>query len=68
VYALAWACLALAAGTLVAALSRPGLGLLYLSTAASVLAVMLVLAALIRRRSARRGPSDPASGVRPGVE
>ncbi|HEX2025514.1 MAG TPA: hypothetical protein VHH92_03870 [Actinomycetota bacterium] len=52
-YALAWACLALAAGTLLASLSRPGLGLLYLSTAASGLSIVFVGIALARRSTRR---------------
>jgi hypothetical protein len=66
VYALAWVFLAVAAGTLLAALSRPGLGLLYVSMVASALAVVFVVIALVRRRPP--GAPTGTRTVRPAGE
>jgi hypothetical protein len=46
---LSWVCLAVAVGSLLLGLSRAGLGLIYLSIAASVLAMAFLLVAVVRR-------------------
>lgn len=53
VYALAWLFLVVAAGSLLLGLSRAGLTLIYVSIAASLLAMAFLLAAVLRR------PSEP---------
>jgi len=66
VYALAWVFLAVAAGSLLAALSRPGLGLLYVSIVASAVAVVFVVIAVVRRR--RPGAQAGTRTVTPAGE
>jgi hypothetical protein len=53
--------LAVAVGSLLLGLSRAGLGLIYLSIAASVLAMVFLLAAVLRRpgEPARRSAAPP---------
>jgi hypothetical protein len=56
-------CLAVAAGSLLLGFGRTGLGLIYLSIAASVLAVAFLLAAVLRRpgRPGRESAEPPAA-------
>jgi hydrogenase/urease accessory protein HupE len=64
VYALSWLFLAVAVGSLLLGFGRAGLGLIYLSIAASVLAMGFLLAAVLRRPAGRG--EEPRSSERSG--
>lgn len=59
-YALAWLFLILAVGSLVFGLSRAGLTLIYASIASSVLAMIFLLIAVIRRPAGPRETDQPS--------
>jgi hypothetical protein len=63
VYALSWLFLAVAVGSLLVGLSRAGLGLIFVSIGASVLAIAFLVAAVLRRSQAADdrppGPEEP---------
>jgi len=59
VYALAWVFLIVAVGSLLFGLSRAGLTLIYVSIASSVLAMIFLLVAVIRRPSGEAGRAPP---------
>jgi hypothetical protein len=62
VFALSWLALAVAVATLLLGLSRNGLTLIYVSIGASVGAMVLLLAGVIRRPAGKeaRGPAPEA--------
>jgi hypothetical protein len=70
VFALSWLALAIAVVSLVLGFSRNGLALVYVSMGASLVAVVFLLAGVIRRPSDRDAagpptPRSPAGRVRP---
>jgi hypothetical protein len=67
VFALSWLALAVAVVTLLLGLSRNGLTLIYVSIGASVAAMTLLLAGVIRRPSGK-GARGPAPESHPEVE
>ena len=59
-YALAWVFLIVAVGSLLFGLSRAGLTLIYVSIASSILAMIFLLVAVIRRPSGEPDQAPPS--------
>jgi hypothetical protein len=68
VFALSWLALGIAVVSLLLGFSREGLTLVYISIGASVLAMVLLLAGVVRGKSApaEAAPEEPAGSEPPG--
>lgn len=66
-FALSWLSLGIAVVSLLLGLSREGLTLVYISIGASVLAMVLLLAGVVRRQRApaEAAPDEPAGSEHP---